>query len=156
MGRPWADLRTPLVQLAAVSEDQTANAWTPLLEILREGSAAPAYPGLEPLDTFVNFPRGRIEFVTSSATSREGNRPVFAVLEQTEEWRPSNGGVRLAATIRRNIGKTGGSSIESPNAFEPGADSVAEQSAEILPQHRGGPSARNRAPLRPPGSARRH
>lgn len=129
-GRPWADSRTPWVQLAAVSEDQTRNAWAPLLEMLREGPALNIYPGLEPMETFVNLPKGRIEFVTSSATSREGNRPVFCVLDQTEEWKPSNGGIKLAATLRRNLGKTGGSSIESPNAFEPGAGSVSEASAE--------------------------
>jgi phage terminase large subunit-like protein len=116
--------------LAAVSEDQTRNAWAPLLEMLREGPAVDEYPGLEPLDTFVNLPKGRIEFVTSAATSREGNRPVFCVLDQTEEWRPSNGGVKLAATLRRNLGKTNGSSIESPNAYLPGEGSVAEDSAE--------------------------
>jgi hypothetical protein len=130
VGKPWTDLRTPLVQLAAVSEDQTKNSWTPLLEMLRDGPVVDNYPGLEVFDSFVNLPRGRIEFVTSSATSREGNRPVFSVLDQTEEWKPSNGGVKLAATIRRNLGKTGGSSIEAPNAFEPGAGSVAEHSAE--------------------------
>lgn len=130
VGRPWADLRTPWVQLAAVSEDQTRNAWAPLLEMLREGQAIDEYPGLEPLDTFVNLPKGRIEFVTSAATSREGNRPVFCVLDQTEEWRPSNGGVKLAATLRRNLGKTNGTSIESPNAYLPGEGSVAEDSAE--------------------------
>lgn len=129
VGRAWSDLRTPWVQLAAVSEDQTRNAWSPLLEMLREGPAVDEYFGLEPLDSFVNLPKGRIEFVTSAATSREGNRPVFCVLDQTEEWRPSNGGVKLAATIRRNLGKTNGSSIESPNAFIPGAGSVAEDSA---------------------------
>lgn len=131
IGRPWADLRTPWVQLAAVSEDQTRNAWSPLLEMLREGPAIDAYPGLEPMETFVNLPKGRLEFVTSAATSREGNRPVFAVLDQTEEWKTTNGGVKLAATIRRNLGKTNGTSIESPNAYEPGAGSVAEDSAEF-------------------------
>jgi hypothetical protein len=130
VGRPWSLSRTPWVQLAAVSEDQTRNAWAPLLEMLREGPAIDLFPGLEPMETFVNLPKGRIEFVTSSATSREGNRPVFCVLDQTEEWKPSNGGIRLAATLRRNLGKTGGSSIESPNAFEPGGGSVSEQSAE--------------------------
>lgn len=128
-GRPWSSLRTPWVQLAAVSEDQTRNAWAPLLEMLREGPAVDEFPGVEPMETFVALPKGRIEFVTSAATSREGNRPVFAVLDQTEEWKPSNGGVKLAATIRRNLGKTNGTSIESPNAFEPGTGSVAEDSA---------------------------
>lgn len=131
VGKPWADIRTPWVQIAAVSEDQTKNSWLPLLEMLKDGPAMDAFPGLEPLETFVNLPGGgRIEYVTSSATSREGNRPVFVVLDQTEEWRPSNGGVKLAAVLRRNLGKTGGSSIESPNAFLPGDGSVAEKSAE--------------------------
>lgn len=130
VGRPWSDIRTPWVQLAAVSEDQTRNAWAPLLEMLRDGPVVDEYPGLEPMETFVNLPTGRIEFVTSASTSREGNRPVFAVLDQTEEWKPANGGIKLAATIRRNLGKTGGSSIESPNAYRPGEGSVSEQSAE--------------------------
>lgn len=130
VGKPWSTVRTPWVQLAAVSEDQTRNAWSPLLEMLRDGPVMDNYPGLQAMESFVALPyAGRIEFVTSSATSREGNRPVFAVLDQTEEWRPSNGGVKLAATIRRNLGKTGGTSIESPNAYLPGDGSVAEESA---------------------------
>lgn len=128
VGRPWSSIRTPWVQLAAVSEDQTKNSYGPLLEMLRDGPVLDEY-GVDPMETFVALPRGRIEFVTSAATSREGNRPVWAGLDQTEEWRPSNGGVRLAATIRRNLGKTGGTSIESPNAFLPGEESVAEASA---------------------------
>ena len=130
VGRPWSDIRTPWVQLMAVSEDQTRNAWSPLLEMLREGPVLDAYPGLEPMESFVNLPKGRIEAVTSSATSREGNRPVFAVLDQTESWTTSNGGVKLAATTRRNLGKTGGTSVEAPNAYRPGEGSVAEASAE--------------------------
>src|SRR6266704_1910690 len=134
VGKPWETIRTPWVQLAAVSEDQTRNAWAPLLEMLRDGPAMDAYPGLEPMNTFVNLPRGRIEFVTSAAISREGNRPNFAVLDQTEGWVPTNGGVKLAATIRRNLGKTSGVSVESPNAFVPGESSVAEASAEYAKQ----------------------
>jgi hypothetical protein len=34
VGRPWASIRTPLVQIAAVSETQTKNTWSPLLEML--------------------------------------------------------------------------------------------------------------------------
>lgn len=134
VGRPWSQIRTPWVQLMAVSEDQTRNAWVPLLEMLRSGPACDLYPGLEPLDTFVNLPAGRIEAVTASAVSREGNRPVCAILDQTESWTPSNGGVRLAATTRRNLGKTGGVSLEAPNAFVPGLDSVAQASAEFARQ----------------------
>lgn len=133
VGRPWSSIRTPLVQLAAVSEDQTANAYGPLLEMLREGPVVDAY-AVEPMETFVALPKGRIEFITSAARSREGNRPVWAALDQTEAWVPSNGGANLAAVIRRNLGKVGGSSIETPNAFLPGENSVAERSASYAAQ----------------------
>lgn len=130
VGRPWSSIRTPWVQFLAVSEEQTRNAWAPLLEMLGEGPACDLYPGLEPMETFVSLPKGRIEFSTSAATSKEGQRPVAAILDQTESWLPGNGGVRLAATVRRNVGKTGGCSVEAPNAYEPGAGSVAGDSAE--------------------------
>jgi len=128
VGKPWSTVRTPLVQVAAVSEEQTRNTWTPLLEML-DGPVIDAYPGLDPMETFVNLPRGRIEPKTSSARSIKGNKPVFAVLDQTEEWVASNGGIKLAETMRINAAKIGGSTIESPNAFTPGEESVAEASA---------------------------
>jgi phage terminase large subunit-like protein len=137
VGKPWAEVRTPLVQIAAVSETQTKNTWTPLLEML-QGPALEEYPGLEPLDTFVNLPRGRIEPITSSARTVKGNKPVFAVLDQTEEWVRSNRGNRLAETMRINAAKVGGTTIESPNAFIPGEGSVAEESAAFWTKIREG------------------
>ena len=121
VGKPWSAVRTPLVQIAAVSEAQTKNTWSPLLEML-QGPALDLYPGLEPLDTFVNLPRGRIEPITSSARTVKGNRSVFVVLDQTEEWVPSNGGPDLATKLRINSAKVGGTTIESPNAFTPGQE----------------------------------
>jgi hypothetical protein len=129
VGKPWAEVRTPLVQIAAVSEDQTKNTWSPLLEMLSMGPACDEYPGLEPLDTFVNLPRGKIEPKTSNARSTKGNRAVFAVLDQTEEWVKSNGGLNLFQKMKNNAAKIGGSFVESPNAFIPGQGSVAEESA---------------------------
>lgn len=128
VGRPWNSLGfKPKVQIVAVSEDQTANTWDPLLEMAREGPVADSYD-IEALETFVNVPRGRIEYTTSAARSREGFRPVFAVMDQTESWTPSIGGDRLAATVRRNIAKLQGLTIETPNAYVPGEESVAERS----------------------------
>lgn len=129
VGIAWSDVRTPLVHIAAVSEQQTGNTWAPLLEMLREGPVIDEYPGLEPMDTFVALPRGRIEQVTSSARTIKGARAVFAVLDQTEEWVPSNGGPNLAQKMRVNAAKVGGTTVESPNAFVPGQQSVAEASA---------------------------
>lgn len=128
VGRPWHSIRTPLVQVAAVTEAQTMNSWAPLLEMARGGNLPGDY-GVEALDTKVLLPRGTIEQITSSATSVKGAKALFAILDQTEEWTVSNGGRRLAKTMRFNAGKIGGSLIETPNAFTPGEGSVAEQSA---------------------------
>lgn len=129
VGRPWSEVRTPLVQIAAVSEEQTRNTWQPLLEMLREGPAVDEFPGLEPMDTQVNLPVGQIRQVTASARTVKGAPSTFCVLDQTEEWVPSNGGPRFAQTLRTNTAKNGGRTLESPNAYVPGEDSVAEQSA---------------------------
>lgn len=128
VGMPWSDIRTPRVGVLAVSEAQTDNTWAPMLEMC-DGPLMAEYPGLEPLDTMVNLPRGKIEKVTSSARSVKGKPFNFAVMDQTEEWVPSNGGLNLFEKVKNNTAKTGGSFIESPNAFIPGEGSVAEQSA---------------------------
>lgn len=128
VGRPWHTLGfKPKVQLLAMSEDQTANTWDPLLTMVRDGALVEDYD-VEALETFVNVPDGRIEYATSSAVSREGFRPVFAALDQTESWTPAAGGPRLAGVVRRNLAKTQGASIETPNAFIRGLGSVAERS----------------------------
>jgi hypothetical protein len=128
VGRPWSTIRTPLIQIIAVSEKQTKNTWRPLLE-MAEGPVVDEYPGVEPLDTFVNLPRGKIEPITSSPRSTKGNPSDFAVCDQTEEWVQGNGGLNLFEKVKNNTAKRGGSFIESPNAYTPGDDSVAEHSA---------------------------
>lgn len=129
-------------QVIATSEDQTSNTWEPLLDMARAGSLLDCPcrcgQGVAPMDTFVRLPRGRIEFTTSSADSREGGRPVFAVFDQTESWTQSNGGIRLAESVRRNLTKTGGASVETPNAYLPGSDSVAEKSFKAAEAQRTG------------------
>lgn len=128
VGRPWNSLGfKPKVQIVAVSEDQTANTWEPCLDMARNGPIYDNYD-IEPMESWINVPRGRVEAVTSSGTSREGFRPVFSAMDQTESWTQSNGGRKLASTIRRNLAKVNGCSVETPNAPEPGVDSVAEKS----------------------------
>jgi len=129
IGKPWSTIRTPLVNIAAVSEEQTRNTWQPLLEMLREGPVVDEYR-VDPMDTFVALPRGSIRQITSSARTTKGAPATFAVLDQTEEWVPSNGGIRLAQYIRTNCSKNGGRTVEAPNAYIPGEESVAEKSAE--------------------------
>ena len=126
VGKPWSEVRTPLVQFAALNEDQTRNAYEPMLEMLREGPVIDEYD-IDPMDSFVALPKGRIEFITAAALSKEGMKPVFAAMDQSEGWTKSNGGVNLAAVLRRNAGKIGGTTMETPNSYRPGSGSVAEQ-----------------------------
>lgn len=130
VGKPWWKVRTPLVLITATSEDQVKNTWTPLLEMLRNGSAVDDFD-LEPMDTFVNLRSGKIEPRTSSARAVKGAPNVAAIMDQTEEWVRGNGGVRFAQNLRNNATKLGGMTIESPNAFTPGEQSVAEASARF-------------------------
>ena len=81
VGKPWSEVRTPLVQFAAVNEEQTRNAFDPLLEMLRQGPVLDYYD-IDPMETFVALPKGRIEYITAAATSKEGAKPVFAALDQ--------------------------------------------------------------------------
>ncbi|MDN8619723.1 hypothetical protein Q0N36_03870 [Corynebacterium kefirresidentii] len=131
VGVPWSEFTTPKVQFAAVNEDQSKNAYGPLLEMLRDGPAMRNYD-IDPMETFVALPKGRIEFITAGALSKEGSRPVWFSADQTEAWTQSNGGVKLAAVLRRNTGKLGGHSIETPNAYRPGSGSVAEETFKAL------------------------
>jgi hypothetical protein len=129
IGRPR---ETPWVQIAALSEDQTDNTYISLLSMLEGGDAATDF-GLDVGLTRIHVKgkRGaRLEPVTAAAGSREGQPVTAAVLDEPHLWTPSNGGVRLAATLRRNVAKTNGKSVESTNAWKVGQGSVAEETAK--------------------------
>lgn len=129
VGRPQP---TPWVQIAALSEDQTDNTYIALLSMLEGGDADTDF-GLDVGLTriFVKGKRGaRLEPVTAAAGSREGQPVTAAVLDEPHLWTPSNGGTRLAATLRRNVAKTNGRSVESTNAWKVGQGSVAEETAK--------------------------
>ena len=129
VGRPWSK-PTPLIQIAAVSLDQTDNTYGALQELLGEHDAQAAdLLGLDCGDTRTirrSNHRARIDKVTASAGAREGQPVIFAVLDETHLWTPTNGGRGLARTIRRNVGKMGGSSLETTNAYDPTIESVAQ------------------------------
>jgi hypothetical protein len=126
VGRAWA---TPLIQITALSEDQTGNVWTALLPMIELADIAAEIPdtGL----TRINLEGGgKIEPVTASAKSRLGQRVTFLVQDQTESWTQSNGGRALADNQRRNIAGMGGRWLSTPNAWDPSEDSVAQWTAE--------------------------
>lgn len=126
MGRPWP---TALIQITATSEDQTDNTYDALRPMIELGPLAELIPKTG--EEFIRLPNGgRIEAVTSKATSRLGQRITFAAQDETGLWLASNGGHKLARTQRRGLAGMGGRSIETTNAWNPGEDSVAQQTYE--------------------------
>src|SRR5690606_41938156 len=92
-------------------------------------AAAEEIDGLGLGVTRVRTRNGVLQPVTASASSREGQRLTAAILDEPHLWTATNGGHRLAGVLRRNLGKMGGRSIETTNAWAPGEDSVAELTA---------------------------
>jgi len=126
IGKPPA---TPWIQVAAVSEDQTANVWRALVPMFQLGDIAAEIDdvGL----TRVNLPGGgRIEFVTAAHRSRVGQRTTFAVMDEAGFWLPSNHGPALADAMFRNLAGMGGRFLMTTNAWNPAEESVAQRTAE--------------------------
>lgn len=117
----------PWVQIAATSEAQTANTMRMVRALAPKGSRLVEEFGLDPgKEKYHKAPNGLLEVITSSATSAEGAEITFAVEDETEHWLPGNKGPDLAQTIDRNLAKSGSRALETCNAWEPGAGSVAE------------------------------
>jgi len=118
----------PWINLAGVSETQTANTMTAILGLLENAPAVDEY-GLDVGMTRIYTPSGgRLIPITASSSTQEGARPSFAIMDETHHWTESNGGWKLARVIRRNLAKGNSRSIETTNAHEPGQESVAEAS----------------------------
>ncbi|MFG3050333.1 hypothetical protein ACGFZP_05165 [Kitasatospora sp. NPDC048239] len=126
VGRPWP---TPLIQIAANSEDQTANVYAALQPMIELGPLADLIPDTG--DTRINLPGGgRIDPVTSRARTRLGQRVTFVVQDETGLWTVASGMVQVAETQRRGLAGMGGRSVETTNAWDPSEDSVAQRTAE--------------------------
>jgi hypothetical protein len=140
VGVPWGtgDRPPPWVQVAAVSEDQTENTYGALYAMLiandhRAARELRIDDGRTRL-YLRDVPGAKLEPVTASAGSREGQRTTHGLADETHLWTPRNGGVRLIRTMRRNVAKMGGRMIETTNAPVLGEKSVAEQSDPDAPE----------------------
>lgn len=143
VGRPWGTKGIPpaLIQIAAVSEDQTENTFAAGLELLQANGGRAA----ESLRIDAGITRwrlmdrpGYLDPVTASAGAREGQRLTFAVLDETHLWREANGGVKLAGVLRRNAAKMKGRTMETTNAPPMGEGTVAELSAKAVSEGKAG------------------
>ena len=124
LGRP---VDMPLVQIAATAESQTANTMRMVRAFAPKGSKVVAEYGMDPGKTrYYRVPEGTLEIITSSATAAEGAESSFVIADETEHWKPSNGGPDLAATLQDNLAKSGSRLLETSNAWVPGLETVAE------------------------------
>jgi hypothetical protein len=140
-GKPWGTFEgspPPWVQIAAVSEDQTDNTYSAIYAMLVANDHKAATDlKIDQGRTRLylrDIPGAKLEPVTASFGTREGQRVTAAVLDETHLWTPRNGGVKLARTIRRNAAKMNGRTLETTNAPILGEKSVAEQTSEDRPE----------------------
>lgn len=117
----------PLVQVVAVSESQTANTMRMVRAFCqKKGPLARKYD-LEPGKTFIETPGGgKLQQMTSSATSMEGGEVSFVVGDELEHWLPAQGGPAMLETIQQNAAKMGGRFMGTCNAWVPGEQSSGE------------------------------
>ena len=121
----------PLVQIAATAESQTANTMRMVRALAPKGSRIVRDFGLDPGKMkYYKAPEGTLEVITSSSTAAEGAEASHITGDETEHWKPSNGGPELAATLEDNLTKSGNRMLETCNSWVPGIGSVAEASYE--------------------------
>lgn len=127
---------TPLIQIAAISEDQANNTYYLVMEMLQHGPAYYDYNlrGCILLSKVHTADGGIIQKVTASPRGREGQRVTFVVCDETHLWVPAEKGPELFDAIRRNAVKMDNRIVETTNAPVPGEMSVAEKSHEAVLQ----------------------
>jgi hypothetical protein len=119
----------PLVQIVATAESQTANTMRMVRALAPKGSRIVREFNLDPGKTqYYKSPEGTLEVITSSSNAAEGAEASFVVADETEHWKPGNGGPTLSATLLDNLVKSGSRMQETCNSWEPGTQSVAEAS----------------------------
>lgn len=124
VGKP---VSMPWVQIAATAESQTSNTMRMVRAFAPKKSRVVEEFGLDPGKVqYYKVPEGKLEVITSSATSAEGAEVTAAVADETEHWRPANGGVELSTTLADNLAKSGSRMLETANSWVPGQESVAE------------------------------
>lgn len=130
----------PLVQIAATAQEQgmintmrmvraliAATKADGSVDYTRKSRLELDY-GLDVGKTLIYTPGGgQLSVITSSANAAEGALTTFGICDQTEAWGKSNGGHDLFQVMDRNAAKSKSRLVQTANSWQPGADSVAEQ-----------------------------
>lgn len=128
MGMAWP---SPLIQITAVSEDQTDNIYHALRPMIDDGPLSAVIPKTG--ETFIRLPQGgesKIEVVTSRDLSRLGARATFIAQTEVGLWTKRNKMAHVADTQYRNLAGMGGRASLESNAWDPAQQSVAQREFE--------------------------
>lgn len=126
MGRAWS---TPLIQITALSEEQTENIYGALRPMIEYGPLAELIPRTG--EEFIRLPGGgRVDTVTSSAQSRLGQRITFAPQDECGLWTATNKMLKVADTQYRGLAGMGGRATLTTNGWDPAEASVAQLAFE--------------------------
>ena len=115
----------PLIQIAAVSEDQTRNTMRMVRAFAYKGSKVVSKHHLDPGLTRYYSPDGELAVMTSSSKTAEGAEATFCVADETEWWMAREGS-EFMNTLNDNLAKSGSRMMETSNAWKPNADSQAQ------------------------------
>ena len=119
----------PLVQIAAVSEDQTRHTMRMVRAFAPKNSRLVRDYQLDPGLTRYYSPDGELAVMTSSAKTAEGAEATFIVADETEWWLGPEG-QEFMATLEDNLAKSGSRMLETSNAWKPDAKSQAQATWE--------------------------
>jgi hypothetical protein len=126
MGMPWP---TPLIQITALSEEQTDNVYDALRPMISHGRLSDVVPRTG--EEFIRLPGGgRIDVVTSSAQSRLGQRVTFVPQDEVGLWTATNKMTKVADTQYRGLAGMGGRASLTTNAWDPAEQSVGQREFE--------------------------
>mgnify|MGYP003406585951 CR=1 FL=1 len=126
MGRAWS---TPLIQITALSEEQTENIYGALRPMIEYGPLSEIIPRTG--EEFIRLPGGgRIDTVTSSAQSRLGQRVTFVPQDEVGLWNATNKMLKVADTQYRGLAGMGGRAVLTTNGWDPAEASVAQLAFE--------------------------
>ena len=119
----------PLVQIAAVSEEQTKHTMRMVRAFAPRGSRLVHKYGLDPGLTRYYSPDGELAVMTSSAKTAEGAESTFIVGDETEWWLGGEG-EEFMNTLADNLAKSGSRMLETENSWKPDAKSQAQATWE--------------------------
>lgn len=125
------------VQVAAVSQEQTKNTFSLFPVMVSKELKADYGLDVNKFVIYANDGASRIESVTASPASMEGNRPTFVIKNETQWWGAGpdgsiNEGKTMSEVIDGNVTKIPNSrSLAICNAHIPGNDTVAEDDYDL-------------------------